>query len=488
MRRFDSALVALAAALAGAVWLHQSLSVVQPTIGMLVDRAIFLFIATFAVGELLRAVVVRWVRFGREYRSEPPALTAPGERRRFGRLHAAGVAILAVLVVVQTLAHLDERGAYLYMTYPSFPTGVGTSADGYVAWIDGHPTYAEAWQFGKLANLFSGATAELDTGDHDARGAYSYLAALLARPIGLFPAFLTINVLFWLAACTAVWYLGRTLLGSDVLGFVAALLTACGQGFVFMSSTPMSYVAGYAWGALLLALAVRWSLFGWAAGWWRWLVWGGICGVSGLFYFTHVVTVGMAWLSGASRAPLRGLVPATALALFVPAAWFAIGSGAIGLRFQETTANDLFGQMRVLIRLAVTSPLLLPSAAGENAFRALMGGFNVPLLPLAALGVAVAAPRRRQWYVAVAACGLVPVLILHMIPVTQRYGYLSYPAIYLAATEACDWLSRQAARRIGLSRRAVLASLAGPLVALQLFQANADLIGVYRFSIAFGGP
>ena len=38
---------------------------------------------------------------------------------------------------------------------------------------------------------------------------------------------------------------------------VAALLTATGQGFVFMAGAPMSYAAGYAWGAILLALALR---------------------------------------------------------------------------------------------------------------------------------------------------------------------------------------------------------------------------------------
>lgn len=400
----------------------------------------------------------------------------------------AGVALLLALLVVQTLLHADERGAYLYMTLPAFPTGVGTGADGYVAWLDGHPVYAEAWQFGKLANLFSGAAADLDTGDHDARGAYSYLAALLARPIGFFPAFLATNVLFWLSACVAMWYLGRVLLGTSALGFTAALLAACGQGFVFMSSSPMSYVAGYAWSALLLALMTRWRLFGWTSDWRRWIAWGFVCGASGLFYFTHVVTVGAAWIFGASRAPLRGLVPATAVALLVPAAWFAVGTNSIGLRFQETTANDLFGQVRVLLKLALTSPLVLPLAAGENAFRALLGGFNVPLLPLAALGVMVATPRRRQWYVAVAACGLIPVLILHMIPVTQRYGYLAYPAVYLAATEACAWLSREVAGRLAFRGGAVFATLAGALVAVQLFQANADLLGIYRFSVAFGGP
>ena len=490
MRRFDSALAALAAALGGALWLHQSFSVVAPPVGVLVDRAIFLFVAAYTLCELMRGAAVRVRRLRVRAAGPVVAVGAPltADSFRVTRVRAIGGVVLAALIVVQTVLHLDERGAYLYMTYPAFPTGVGTSADGYVAWLDGHPAYAEAWQFGKLANLFSGASVDLETGDHDARGAYSYLAALLARPLGFYVAFLTLNVVFWLAACLATWYLGRSLLGSEGLGLLAALLTATGQGFVFMSSAPMSYVAGYAWGALLLALAVRWGLFGWAAGWRRWLLWGFVCGASGLFYFTHVVTVGIAWLFGASRAPLRGLVVATGLALLIPGLWFAAGSELIGLRFQETTANDLFGQVRVLSRLAITSPLLLPSAAGESSYRALFGGFSVPLLPLAVLGVVVAAPRRRQWYIAVAACGLAPVLLLHMIPVTQRYGYLVYPAIYLSAAEAIGWLARRMALVLRVPARAAVWACAGVLVGVQLSQANADVFGVYRFSVAFGGP
>lgn len=490
--RFDSTWTALAAALAGAVWLHQSLVVPRATVSMFVDRAIFLFVLSFGLAELLRAIRSRTLRARRgvSVRRFAPSLSTDKSGGLTGAWpgNVVGVVILVVLLVAQTLLHADERGAYLYMTLPAFPTGVGTGADGYVAWLDGHPVYAEAWQFGKLANLFSGAATDLDTGDHDARGAYSYLAALLARPLGFFNAFLAINVLFWLSACVAMWYLGRVLLGTNALGFTAALLAGCGQGFVFMSSSPMSYVAGYAWSALLLALMTRWCLFGWTADWRRWVVWGFVCGASGLFYFTHVVTVGAAWIFGASRSPLRGLVPATALALLIPAAWFAVATSAIGLRFQETTANDLFGQVRVLARLAFTSPLVLPSAAGEHSFRALFGGFYVPLLPLAALGVMVATPRRRQWYVAVAACGLIPVLVLHMIPVTQRYGYLAYPAVYLAATEACGWLSREVAGRLALPSVAVFLALASTLVAVQVFQANADLLGIYTFSVAFGGP
>jgi hypothetical protein len=484
VRRFDSLPTALAGALAGAVWLHQALSVANPTLREAADRTIFLFAGAYAALELGAAVVVRV----RRRRSRGVRSVAPAGDLRVTRLVVAGSLALAALILFQTLSHLGRRSPYLYVTYPAFPTGVSTSADGYVVWLDDYPAYAESWQFAKLANLLSGAAEDRDTGDTDARGVYSYMAALLARPLGFVPAFITLNALFWLAACLAVWYLGRVLLGSSELGLLAALLTACGQGFVFMASTPMSYVVGYAWWGLVLALAARWCLFGWAADGRRWLAWGVVCGVGGLVYFTHVVTLGAAWVFGGRRAPLGGMAAATTLALLVPAAWFLVGSGVIGLGFRETTANDLAGQARGLARLAVESPLLLPSAAGSGSLRALVGGFGPLVLALAAVGAALAAPRRRQWYVAVGVCGLVPVFILHMIPVTQRYGYLAYPAIYLAATEGLAWLARLASDGVRERRRLVMAVGAGVLVAAQLYQANADLLGDYRFALAFGAP
>jgi hypothetical protein len=493
VRRFDPALTALAMALAAETWLNQVFAI-APSEGVLIDRIVFLTVTCYVLTEAARSVAVRLRRRERGFsnivgRANRHGLVPPP----VGRLrasHVLGTGALFLLVTVQTVLHADERSPFLYMTYPAFQVGAGTSADGYVAWIDGHPTFAESWQFAKLANVLSGATGDLSTGDTDARAAYSYLAVLLMKPLGAFVAFVSLNTIFWLLACLATWYLAATLLGSAPAGYVAALLTACGEGFVFLASTPMSYVAGYAWAALLLALAVRWRLFGWRSDWRRWAAWGWVCGVAGLFYFTHVVLLGAAWLFGAGRTPLRHLIWAAVIALALPAAWFAVGTGLVGLQFAEATANDLFGQLRRLGALAFEDPLRLPAIAGSQSFHALMGNFNVPLLPLAALGYAVAAPRRRQWYAAITACGFAPALLLHQNPVTQRYGYLAYPAIYVAATEGIVWLGMHLQR--WLATREVRGSpyapwvIAAIVVAVQLIQANADLAGVYRFALAFG--
>jgi hypothetical protein len=303
--------------------------------------------------------------------------------------------------------------------------------------------------------------------------------------------------LWWLAAALATWYLGRTLLGSEPPAFAAALLTAGGQGFVAMAGTPMSYVAGYAWGALLRALAVRWQLFGWRSRGGRWLAWGWLCGVAGIFYFTHVVLIGTAWVFGLRRTPLRHLVVATAAALAVPGAWYLVGHYAVGLRFQETTAQDLVGSLRRLLQIAIHSPLLLPGEAGDHSARALAGGYYYAVLAVAVAGTVMAAPRRRAWYLAVALCGLGPAFVLHMLPVTQRYGYLAFPAIHVAAAEgawslgrlARAWVARLApALPLGASPAAWGWGALALLGAIQLAQANADLWGIYRFALAFGAP
>jgi hypothetical protein len=416
-----------------------------------------------------------------------------------------GAVVLAALVLAQTMTHLDVRSAYLYMTLPGFPVGAGTGADGYMYWLETHPTYQESWQFARQAAIYDGAETELTTGDHDARAAYSYLGALLAGPLGYFGAFVTLNVLFWLVASLATWYLAAALLGNGPAAYAAALLTATGQGFVFMAGTPMSYVAGYAWGAVLLALAARWRLFGWQSRATRWLIWGWLCGVAGLFYFTHIVLVGTAWVFGLRRVPIGHLVLYTAVALAIPGTWFLFGHYAIGLQFRETTAQDLAGSVRRLADIATHTPLLLPDAAGEHSVRALVGGYYYAVLALAAAGMVAAPPRRRAWYLAVALCGLGPAFVLHMIPVTQRYGYLAYPAIHVAAAEGAWRLGRECQRWLAaFATRVPVTLLRGAyspasvgcwaygalalVVVIQLVQANADLWRVYHFSLAFGAP
>ncbi|HEX2033140.1 MAG TPA: hypothetical protein VHS99_03060 [Chloroflexota bacterium] len=522
--RFDAAATALAIALAGTSWLQHILVRPGPAASVAADRAIFLFAISYALLELLprfipwhlvtgglvphrlRRTALRRTAPAPATAASRTATTAPNGRPHQGhapprrRARLIGAAALLLLVTVQTFTHLDEHSPYLYMTMPGFPVGWGVGAEGYVAWVDGHPVQAEAWQFAHQAAHLGGALHGLDTGNTDARAGYGYLVALLARPFGYYWSAVVVNLLSWYAAALATWYLGTVMLGAAAPAFGAAVLVAGGQGFVAMAGTPMSYVSGYAWSAVLLALAHRWRLFGRRCSTTRWLLWGWLTGLAGLFYFTHVVLLATAWLFGGRRGPLRPLILATVLAMAVPLTWQLAGQNLVGLRFERATADDLTSNLTGILRVALHAPLELPGKAGESSLRALVGGFALPTLPLAALGVARAAPRRRQWYLAVAICGLAPVFVLHHIPVTQRYGYLAYPAVYLAAAEGAWWLATTLARRASFrnARDARPAPRGAPLTwgiaalvllaGIQLFQANADRWGMMHFALAFGGP
>jgi hypothetical protein len=144
-----------------------------------------------------------------------------------------------------------------------------------------------------------------------------------------------------------------------------------------------------------------------------------------------------------------------------------------------------------LLRTARAAPLTLPAEAGRGTTRALLGGFPLPLIALAALGVAVAPASRRTWYLVVAVCGLAPAMVLHHLPATQRYGYLAFPAVAVAAAEGVRWLTRP--RTIPLlagERPARIARLSAVVLVVLLAagQAAADLWGWYAFALAFGGP
>lgn len=529
MAGFDSGATALAVAIGGALWLHQVVIVPTPSVGMYLDRAVFHFAAAFVIIEIIevgRAVARPLLSWrvthgdasacgtggaaaaverlaGGGMRAQPKALAqrpTPGLRRA---QRMAGAALLAILVTAQTASHLDERNAYLYMTTPRFPVGPGSGADGYVFWLEGHPTYMESWQFARQAALYGGASTDLGTGDTDARAGYAYVWTLLARPLGYFGGAVVLNALCWMGAALATWYLARRLLERELPAFGAALGVACGQGFVVMAGTPMSYVAGFAWAPILLALTHRLGLLAPAghqpaghqpagqqgASWRaraRWAAWGWTCGVAGLFYFTHVVALATLWLLGLRqphcRPPLTGLLLASALALAVPASWEVAGRAGVGLAFASTTASDLSSNVKGLLQTAMARPLRLPDEAGQGSVRALAGGFPFPTLPLAVVGIVVAGHERRRWYLAVLLCGLAPAMVLHHLPVTQRYGYLAFPAVYIAAVEGVTWIARLSPRAGWTVAGVIL------LAGIQLLQANADLFGVYGYALAFGGP
>ncbi|MGI8423233.1 MAG: hypothetical protein ACR2NO_03835 [Chloroflexota bacterium] len=92
-------------------------------------------------------------------------------------------------------------------------------------------------------------------------------------------------------------------------------------------------------------------------------------------------------------------------------------------------------------------------------------------------------------------CGASPAYILHHIPVTQRYAYLAYPAVYVAAVEGLRLSASLLARLIShpavsrhTARSILCVMLFVVMLAFQLLRANADVFGEYGFVLAYGGP
>ena len=354
-----------------------------------------------------------------------------------------------------------------------------------------------------LAKGFSGEAASGHNlgGPNDDRAAYPYLLALVAPVLGYYPAGLLINGLFWWLASMAVWSLGRAFFGDGPRAFAAALLTATGQVLTYWSITPMSYLVGLTWFAILLAVATRWRIAGWGGAAVRHqLAFGWLVGVTGLFYVVPQVALGWMGMFVLRRAAWWGVLFAAAMAVALPRLWEVVGKIG-GLPF-DPRINAAMGYVGFQPKLAnwlefwdqVPQPLLT-DLSRYQLIGGLVGGFYYPLLLAGLVGIIVARPRRQQWYAAVLAAGLGAGVVasqVHANPLNPRFIYWVYPALHLAAAEGVwflgrrvgglvtQWRSRNAAGRwpIWIARGALTA-----LVLFQLAVSLADVFGQYHFVV-----
>ena len=248
-------------------------------------------LAFFAVGYLISALLdglwhnlQRWrqVRWRAEAELPPKPVSSGDAPRRAAQtgserclvpyLRRRSVpGLLALVIAVEILAHSGPRSPHVTALQPArSPRSVSAHAEGYIGFVGTVPVYLEATREVMLAKAFSGEAASGHDlgGPNDDRAGYPYLLALTAPVLGYYPAALLINGLFWWLASMAVWSLGRTFFGDGPRAIAAALLTAASQGLTYWSATPMSFVVGLAWFAILLALASHWRIAGWrSAGW-----------------------------------------------------------------------------------------------------------------------------------------------------------------------------------------------------------------------------
>ena len=484
-------------------------------------------LAFFAVGYLLLAIPEGLWRSGQRWRqgkwravvAPPPAPVGSGEAARCAvqtglelrlgsylrRWRVPG--LLALVVVVEILAHAGARSPHITGLQPTrFPQSVSAHAEGYIGFLGGVPVYLEATREVKLAKAFSGEAASGRGlgGPNDDRAGYAYSLALVASVLGYYPAALLINGLFWWLASVAVWSLGRTFFGDGPRAIAAALLTATSQGLTYWSATPMSYMVGLAWFAILLAVATRWRIAGWGGVSTRYrLAFGWLVATTGLFYVVPQVVLGWLGMFVLRRAAWWGVLVTVVMAVALSRFWEVVGkmgglpfdpriNAAMGyIGFQPTLANWLeFWEQG-------PQPLLI-DLSRYQLIGGLVGGFYYPLLFAGLVGIVVARPRRQQWYAAVLAAGLGAGVVasqVHSIPLPTRFTYWVYPALYLAAAEGVWFLGRRVGEAVTQwrSRNAFGGPVAGSgpiwiargalatLVIFQLAVSLADLFGQYHF-------
>ena len=180
-----------------------------------------------------------------------------------------------------------------------------------------------------------------NTGIYDRRAGYSYLGALASLLMGHYQSFVALNVLAWLGAVLAMYWLGGRLLGSRLAAWTAGTLTATGQGFSFMVGTPVSTLLGFASVALILAF-VEWSGVLQPPFRWRdWLHTGWLIAAVSLIYPVYLALLAFVWSYGLRQAPFTRLLGLSALVLGLAQVWPLIGTTVVGLEFDTLNSAQL---------------------------------------------------------------------------------------------------------------------------------------------------
>ncbi len=181
------------------------------------------------------------------------ASAAPASERR-GR--TALFASLYLLLTLQTWMHVSNRSPYSYE-----PTFERPLVERYAYTVSLLPdnraqVNADVLYFTRLEELFLGTRTDTPT-MLVRRISPFYFSAHLSFFVGVYHAYLVINLLLWLAAVMSMHYFCEALTGSSLAAGCAAFLVGCGPGFIMYVAQPMSYFAGYAVIAILLALYHR---------------------------------------------------------------------------------------------------------------------------------------------------------------------------------------------------------------------------------------
>ena len=250
-------------------------------------------------------------------------------------ISGAGLAalLLGLLVLVEGAGHVGGGSGGWATGRPASESDKST-ADGYVAWVEGRPVQAETLYTWDQVSALSQRTADSGARFQDpasiassrtGHAAYAFLVTLVTRLTSLlgsaFAAYLVVNLLCWWIGALAIFDLARRATGSWWTGLLAGALAGTGLGFTWMVGLPYSAVASYAGVAVVLWLIERLRPFDAGTPIRDLVLTGTIAAATGLLYGLLIFMAGAIVAAFVGRTDLRRLVLWCALVLGIGQVW-----------------------------------------------------------------------------------------------------------------------------------------------------------------------
>jgi hypothetical protein len=392
-------------------------------------------------------------------------------------------------ICVQSFMHSSMRAPYTYLAYFQRPEAdqhwyhVYHFADGSGA------SEADQFAFSPLEDYFQGAPRD---GDNELiRRPFSfYLASQVSYFVNTFYVWLGLNCLFWLAAVVATARLA-TRFGNERAGIIAGALTTFGPGFVAFVATPAMYLQNYAAVAVALCLfeelVVRpdrrrladVALFTAALT---------LCAL--VYDLTPLLVVLLVY-GLARRVGVWVLVASLGAAFLATRGFTAVVTDVLDIHINPNNARQLS------LALERTRDYLLPPNLSHwydavitvvpNYVGLLLQAFFVVPLVLAVVGLSTLHDKAlRTLVAALLAMGLVIVGVfqladLPLLGLLPRLTYPVFPAVYLLAAMALDWIAtvQPVGHASGRLRVWTAARRGAPwaVIALMAVLVNVDIFG-----------
>ena len=368
-------------------------------------------------------------------------------RRRGASSAAVGLGLLALLAG-QAWAHLSQNSPYSYVTHHYLPLEANYW---HVASLlgDGQGVVnADVVVFHDLEEHFWGTPRATNT-MLIRRPFFSYLAAQLTYFFNAFQVFVGLNLVAWAAAVACVYDFARREI-DERAAQNAAVLTACGPGFLMYVGQPTCYLAAYAGSAFVVWATARTMGPGRQPRRADWVTLATILGLTLLLYDAFgwfLFVTGYALLR---KVPLRPVLATLAAASGLYVGFLALQTRVLGLAMDTTNTRPLAAASATLLRLVTGARVLEVYPLTLELARVYAGGLAAAFFILPAVlalgGLALPRDRRQTGLVLLLfAPSLAGVAFLcygqatwagERLASMPRFTYPAFPAIYLLAGSA----------------------------------------------------